>query len=387
MLEKLTDWKYIAVIIFLVIIGVAIPFLWNDELSQISSSGPFKENKINILAVGYDSKVNGASRADTIIVISLDVETNKASIIFLPRDTYIDSEKRNFTKLNSSHVYGGVQLTQETIEEMLNIKIDYYLETDFTGFERIIDRLDGVDINVASDLNYEDKAGGLKIDIPAGEQNLNGEEALHYVRYRDSRGDVGRIERQQKFVNAVLAKVLSPSIVVKVPGIIKEVNDAVNTNIPIQDFTPFLNTAKEIDLSQVETKMLPGEAEYINGISYWVPDNEETEIMVDNLIRNKSYIQNKEYQIKVLNGVGESGAASETAELLEKYGFEINDVENADNYDYQRSLIKYYSEEDEKKASQIAELIDAEIEFVEDDKEDNDKKLEVIVGAGYEKSV
>ncbi len=387
MLEKLTDWKYIALIIFLVIIGVAIPFLWNEELSQISSSGPFKENKVNILAVGYDSNVNGPSRADTIILISLDVETNEAGLIFLPRDTYIASQNRNFTKLNSSHVYGGIELTQEVVEEMLKIDIDYYLETDFTGFEKIIDRLGGVDINVSQHLNYVDKAGGLYIDIPAGQQNLNGKEALEYVRYRDGRGDIGRIERQQKFIDAVLARVLSPSIVPKVPGIIKEVNEAVNTNIPIQDITPFLNTAKEINLSQIESKMLPGTARYINGISYWVPDLEEAEIMVDSLVRNKSYIQNKEYQLRVLNGVGQANAASNTAEMLEKYGFQIADVGNAGKYDYQNSIIKYYNQEDEKTASQIAELLGGQIEYVEDAEENLNKNIEIIVGAGYEKSV
>lgn len=390
MLEKLTDWKYIALIIFLVIIGVAIPFLWNEELTQVSSNGPFKENKVNILAVGYDSNVNGPSRADTIILISLDVESNEAGLIFLPRDTYINSPKRNFTKLNSAHVYGGIELTQETVEEMLKIDIDYYLETDFTGFERIIDRLGGVDINVSRNLNYVDKAGGLYINIQAGQQTLNGEKALQYVRYRGTRGDIGRIERQQKFVDAVLARVLSPSIIPKVPGIIKEVNDAVNTNIPVQDITPFLNTAKEIDLNQIETKMLPGKPEYINGISYWIPDLEETEIMIDSLVRDKSYIQNKEYQLRVLNGVGQARAASNTAELLEKYGFQIAEIGNAGKYDYPNSIIKYYNQEDEKTASQIAELLGGQIEFVEDvedTEEDLNKNIEVIVGAGYEKSV
>ena len=388
MLEKLTDWKYIALIIFLVIIGVTIPFLWNDDLSKISG-GPFKDNKVNILAVGYDSNVNGPSRADTIILISLDVDNNEAGLIFLPRDTYVNSEKRKFTKLNSSHVYGGIELTQETVEEMLNVNIDYYLETDFTGFEKIIDRLGGVNINVSKNLNYVDKAGGLYINIKKGQQNLNGEEALQYVRFRDARGDIGRIERQQKFIDSVLEKALSPSIVTKIPGIIKEVNKAVNTNIPIKDITPFLNTAKEIDLSRIETKMLPGKAEYINGISYWVPDLEASKIMVDNLVRNKSYIHNKEYELRVLNGVGESGAASNTADLLEKYGFQILDIGNADRYDYDKSIIKYYNQKDQKTASQIAELLGGKIMYIESNTENqNEKKeIEVIVGEGYNQSV
>lgn len=384
MLEKLTDWKYIAIIIFLVIIGIGIPFIWNSELSQIDPNNPFQENKVNILAVGYDSDVNGPTRADTIILISLDIDTNEAALVFLPRDTYIDSPKRNFTKLNSSHVYGGVKLTQQTIEDMLDIKIDYYLETNFKGFEKIIDKIGGVNIEIAHNLNYVDKAGGLYIDIPAGQQNLNGKEALQYVRYRDFRGDIGRIERQQKFIDAVLRKVLSPTIITKVPGIIKEVNNAINTNIPLTDISPFINTAKKIDLNQIEKKMLPGEAKYINEISYWVPNLKAAEIMVDNLIRNKSYIQNKSYQLRILNGVGESGAASETAELLEKYGFQITEIANADNYDYQKSVVNYYTKENKKTAAKIAELINGKTNYIQNK---SNKTIEIIVGAGYKESV
>lgn len=383
MIEKLTDWKYISLLIFLVIIGLTAAYLWNDELSQISTEGPFEENKVNILAVGYDSNLNGPSRADTIILISLDIDTDEAGLIFLPRDTYINSSKRNFTKLNSSHAYGGIKLTRETIEEMLKVDIDYYIETDFKGFEKIIDRLGGVKLTVSEPLNYVDKAGGLYINIAAGQQNLNGKKALQYVRYRDDRGDIGRIERQQKFVDAVLAKVLSPSIITKIPGIIKEVNNSINSNIPIQDITPFINTAKEINLNQIETKMLPGEPKYINGISYWVPDTNEVNIMVDNLVRNKAYINNKNYELTVLNGVGKAGVASNTADLLKKYGFKINYIGNADHYNYQNSIVEYYDQSDKKTASQIAELLGAQSEYIDNFEKSTDKNIKVIIGAGY----
>lgn len=384
MLEKLTDWKYISLIIILVLIGISIPYVFNGEFSRISG-GPFSDSKINILAVGYDSNVNGSTRADTIILISLDVETNEAGIVFLPRDTYINLEDKNFTKLNSSHVYGGIELTQETVEELLSVNIDYYLETDFQGFEQIIDRLGGVDIYVEKDLHYVDKAGGLYINIDRGQQNLSGEQALKYVRYRDIRGDIGRIERQQKFIDAVLKKALSPTIIPKLPGIVSEINSTVNTNIPLQDISPFLSVAKEINLSQVESRMLPGEAKYINSISYWVPDMQETEIMVENLIKNKSYINNKKYQLTVLNGLGKAGVAGETAELLKNYGFKIEDVSNADNYNYQHSIIKYYSDQDQDTAEKIAELLDAELEKV-DSEDDLNGKIEIILGHDYDLS-
>ena len=384
MLEKLTDWKYISLIIVLVLIGISIPYVFNGEFSRISG-GPFSDSKINILAVGYDSDVNGATRADTIILISLDVETNEAGIVFLPRDTYINLADKNFTKLNSSHVYGGIELTKETVEDLLSVNIDYYLETDFQGFEQIIDRLGGVDIYVEKNLHYVDKAGGLYINIDSGQQNLSGEEALKYVRYRDLRGDIGRIERQQKFIDAVLKKALSPTVIPKLPGIISEINSTVNTNIPLKDVSPFLSVAKEINLSQVESKMLPGEAKYINEISYWVPDMQETEIMVENLIKNKSYINNQKYQLTVLNGLGKAGVAGETAELLKNYGFKIENISNADNYNYQRSIIKYYSNQDQDTAEKIAELLNAELEQV-DNKSELNGKIEIILGHDYDLS-
>lgn len=388
MLEKLTDWKYIALVIFLIIIGVGLPFVWDDDLSKISSTGPYEDTKVNILAVGYDSNVNGPSRADTIILVSLDVETNEAALIFLPRDTRIDSPKFNFTKLNSSHVYGGIELTQKTIAEILDVEIDYFLETDFKGFEKIIDRLGGIDIKVAQRLHYVDNAGGLYINIPAGQQNLNGKKALQYVRYRDKHGDIGRIERQQKFIDAVLKKVLSPKIIPKIPGIVKEVNQAINTNIPLQDFSTFLNTAREINLNKIETKMLPGEPKYIDGISYWLPDKKEAEIMVDNLIRNKSYIKNQEFRLSIYNGVGKAGAASATAELLQKYGFKIDEITNAKNYNYPNSVVKYFDQKDQDTAAEIAELLGGKTEFIENDEAQNsNKKIEVIVGEGYNEAV
>lgn len=385
MLEKLMDWKYISLIIILVLIGISIPYIFNTEFSKISGD-PFIDNKINILAVGYDSEINGASRADTIILISLNVDTNEAGIIFLPRDTYIDLESKNFSKLNSSHVYGGIELTRNTIEEFLAVDVDYYLETDFIGFEKIIDRLGGIEVDVEKNLNYDDKAAGLNINISEGRQNLDGEEALKYVRYRDNSGDIGRIERQQKFIDAVLEKVISPSIITKLPGIIAEINSSVNTNIPLKDINPFIKIAKEIDLSRIESRVLPGNPEYINGISYWVPDKEEIKIMVENLIKDKSYIKNKDYQLTILNGLGKSGVAGKAADLLEKYGFQIEEVGNADNYNYQNSIVKYYSEQDKKTADRLAELLNAEIEYVENES-DLKGKMEVILGQNYDPSV
>lgn len=384
MLEKLTDWKYISLIIFMLIIGIAFAYIWNDELSQITG-GPFEDNKVNILAVGYDSDINGgASRADTMILISIDIDTNEAGVIFLPRDTYINLESKNFTKLNTSFARGGIELTKATVEELLEIEIDYYLASDFKGFENIIDRLGGIEIEVEKDLYYVDRAGGLYINISEGQQYLSGEDALKYVRYRDRSGDIGRIERQQKFIDAVIEKAISPSTVARLPGIFREINRSIDTDIPIRDISPFLSTAKDIDLNNIEIRTLPGEARYMGGVSYWIVDWDRTQVMVENLVRNKSYINNKNYKLRILNGQGGYGIASNTADLLRKYGFQIEAISNADHFNYQNSLIRYFNEADQTTADKLAVLINAETEFAEDDSAA--KKLEIIIGHDFELS-
>ena len=108
--------------------------------------------------------------------------------------------------------------------------VDYYVIIDIRAFERIIDALDGIDIDVEKRMYYEDPwddDGGLVIDIYPGMQHMTGRKAIQYVRYRDMEGDIGRIRRQQKFMRAVLEKAASPGILPKLPQIIEEVRESV----------------------------------------------------------------------------------------------------------------------------------------------------------------
>jgi hypothetical protein len=180
-----------------------------------------------------------------------------------------------------------------------------------------------------------------------------------------------------------MAKALSPTIIPKIPGILKEVKEAVNTNVPLTDITPFLNTAKDINMSDVEIKMLPGEPKYINGISYWVPDKRSTRIMVDNLIRNKSYLNNENYNLIVLNGAGQAGVAGNTASLLSKYGFSIAEVGNAAEFDYQQSVVTYYHHEDKETAAKLSELLKGKLVFLDNPAQQSSGTIKVIVGKNY----
>lgn len=117
-----------------------------------------------------------------------------------------------------------------------------------------------------------DDDGGLLIDLKPGMQHMDGKTAVTYVRYRDEEGDIGRIERQQKFMKAVMEKVTSPAIITRLPSVIKEVMDSIETDLSFRQMLEFAGTLKEAQKNGLKTDMVPGRPLYISEISYWIPD-------------------------------------------------------------------------------------------------------------------
>ena len=138
--------------------------------------------------------------------------------------------------------------------------------------------LGGVDIYVPKRMYYEDPwddDGGLLIDLYPGRQHMDGKTAVTYVRYRDSEGDIGRIQRQQQFVEACIDKVTSPEIITKIPDIIREVYNAVDTDMNFRELLELAGAVKAAQKNGLVTDMVPGYPLYIDEISYWIPDVEE----------------------------------------------------------------------------------------------------------------
>ena len=377
--------KYIVIVLVLFIVIVSIvSLIWNRRFSVIEDR-PFSSSRINILFAGYDSTMFSHPRADTIILGSIDLEEKGIGLLFIPRDTRVEVPGHGKDRINASRAYGGIDLLKETVENFLDVPVDYYVETDFKGFVRIIDSIGGVEIDIEKPLNYVDEAGGVYIDLPAGETQLDGEKALQYVRYREkTMGDIGRVERQRKFINALVEEVLRPNIVVKLPGIFKEVRNSVETDIPVRDITPFMNFFQDLNYDQIKTEMVPGVPEYIGGASYWIANEEEVEIVVNNLVRSKEYIDNNRYHLSIYNGSGEAGVAGNLASRLRKYGFRIDTIDNADHFDYDTSLIKYYCDEDKNTAVEIKNLIEGKVEYIEEVDGNFAENIKIIIGEDYE---
>lgn len=248
------------------------------DLAQAGDEEPAAEavatKPETVLVIGVDKRdPNEAARSDTIMLVAMDPRKPQVDIISIPRDTRVKIPGRGYDKINAAHAYGGPELLMSTINELLGSRVSKYVEVDFQGFEKIIDVLGGVEIEVDKRMYHPEE----NIDLQPGLQLLDGHKALGFVRYRkdDPGGDVTRIGRQQKFVQALIDQSLKLSIIPKIPKLVNEIIHYVDTNLSVKDMLSMALAMKNLDTSAVNTYMLPGEGRYINDISYWVIDNKE----------------------------------------------------------------------------------------------------------------
>ena len=275
--------------------------------------------RINVLLLGIDDGDSEAAesepkRTDAIILLSFDPQNNKVAVLSIPRDTkVILPGHKDPEKINAAYAYGGHNLTKGTVESFLGVPMDHYVIINIQAFQRIIDAIGGIDIDVEKRMYYEDPwddDGGLVINLQPGMQHMDGKTAITYVRFRDEEGDIGRIGRQQKFMKAVMEKITSPAIITKLPSVIKEVMSSVKTDLSFRQLLEFAGTLKEAQKNGLKTDMVPGRPLYIEGISYWIPDitklrqtlADTLDISMSSSMRSAMEKESREYESSIPSG-------------------------------------------------------------------------------------
>ena len=302
---------------------------------------PFNgKRQVFILLLGEDdtgirNKARGLS--DTIILISIDLDTKYVAAISIPRDTRVDLDGYGgMCKINSAHVHGGPTLVELAVSGLTGIRPDYYVKTNVSGFKGLVDALGGVQIDVDRNMRYNDNWGNLHINLKKGLQTLNGEQAVGYVRFRhEARGDLARIERQQKFIKALVKKAIAPQNLPKLPWTVKAFLKNVETDMSPSDVLYLAKFASQIDVGQVNTEIIPGIPESIGGISYLIPNMEQ----IPKVVQDTFFPKPPMPKVEVLNGSGKVGAAQTVANTLKEYGYEIVNVGNADSFEYASTQI------------------------------------------------
>lgn len=333
--------KKVILIMFFVLLLVALIFLLKYFGVFPFSSDIMSCNRLNILIVGCD-EIENHGRADTIVLLSISPKTKDALILSIPRDTRVEIPGRGMDKINHAYAFGGESLLTKTVSSFLDVPIHFYAVADFNGFVYIIDELGGVEIDVEKEMHYVDKAGGVEINLHPGKQILNGEKALQYIRFRyDKLGDLGRIKRQQKLALAVIKKMINFDSMIKIPQISEGMKDYIETNIEARDTVALANLFRGVNQEKFRIETVQGEPVYIEGISYLEPNVEEVQQRVKSLI----YGKNSGMKVEVLNGNAMTGIAHKIANDLELQGFEIVNLGNADNFNYEKTKIIIYSKE------------------------------------------
>ncbi|MGY0067795.1 LCP family protein [Streptomyces sp. QTS137] len=402
--------------------------------ARIERVDPFRDMKnrpeaghgMNILLVGTDGREELGARerrkyrlggtpcncTDTIMIVHISEDRERASVVSLPRDSYamtpahtdrVSGEKHEGhpVKLNAAYAEGGPQLTVRTVEKMTRVKIDHYLELDFTSFMKTVDVVGGVELCTGEPLK-DDRTG---LDLPAGRHTLGGGEALQYVRARhvDGAADLSRIKRQQHFMAALVDRATSSGILLN-PVKFRDVTRAVLGSVRADKG---FGTDEMLDLGRAMRSFSPASSEFttvplgkaghtVEGIGAtvaWDPEKSEDifqALREDEPLSARSSpdaarrvpVDPRQIRVQVENGTGTKGLGRRVDAALAATGFNTTNVPvNAADRSVERTVVAYDPRWDRSAKSLAAALPGSELRAVNG----QGATLKVIAGSDFEK--
>ncbi|MFO7928516.1 MAG: LCP family protein [Candidatus Humimicrobiaceae bacterium] len=246
------------------------------------------QDPVTVLLMGRDSRdvEEERGRADSIMLLHINPEEAKASLLSIPRDTLIEIPGYGEDKINAAYAYGGEELMIKTVSEFLDADINHYVTIDFNGFVELIDALEGVDIVV--DRPLEDPKSGA--NFSPGEHHLTGEQALAYTRSRSTElGDIGRIQRQQQLFRALVEQKLNVKYMSDIPYYFNILIENTRTDLNILTIMKYSKAVLSFSTENFQTAIIPSHSDWIEDgtISVQVPDVEEARIMWDRILKGE----------------------------------------------------------------------------------------------------
>ncbi len=335
-------------------------------------SPPRAGERINVLLLGLDQRpadTGSPSRSDTMMVATIEPRTGTAALLSIPRDLWVAIPGMDggtmYHKVNTAHFWGqywrypdgkndngGPELAKRTVEYNLGIRIHYYVRIDFKGFEKAVDLIGGLDIDVPHDIvdhayPLENDVGVTTVRFSAGRQHMDGKTALRYARTRNPDNDFGRMARQRQVLMAFREQALRLDLVPKLPQLVTTMRDAFDTDIPWDQMLSLANLARGVEAESITTHaidssmvvwnepiegaLLPKQAEIQKLIS---------EVFFDPLLKEEAAT------IELQNGTSKDGLAGATGEMLSRRGFNVTRVQQADANTYAQTQIYLYAQKE-----------------------------------------
>lgn len=250
-----------------------------ERNSSISRTEPVEleeRQPFSILLLGIDERQRDSGRSDTMIVLSVNPQTNNTLMVSIPRDTYTQIVGKNIKdKINHAYAFGGIEMSMNSVEKLLNIPIDYVAKVNMEGFEQVINTVGGIQVENAlafQEGNYTFKKGDITLD---------GEAALAYVRMRkeDPQGDFGRQNRQKQVIQAVIEEGTSLKTLLKYQNIFDILGNNISTNLTFDQIKELQQSYRESLSNIQQIHFEKGKGKTIHGVWYYMMDsNELTEV-------------------------------------------------------------------------------------------------------------
>ncbi len=370
--KKRKTWKIVLLVILLILLicggvfayrvykngwglsGMLATVVGHDEYTKKD----LKEFRCLVLGISTDEE--GALLTDTIMVASYNPNTQKATLLSIPRDTFTGKNTKKAVasqKINSLYsINEDPQDVLDAVNDLTGLGLEYYVIVKTEGFIQLVDAIGGVTFNVPIDMDYDDTSQDLHIHLKAGEQLLDGDKAEQLVRFRHNNdgttypeeygdNDLGRMRTQREFMMAVLKQTAKVENIFKLGEILDVAEQNVTTNINFdvaKDYIPYI---VEFNTENLFTATLPGTTppwNQTNGVSIFVADENETEKMIQELFYDRDLEQEQtegtledgntvdtntvskaDVTIEVLNGSGNSEKLNQAIKELEGAGYEV----------------------------------------------------------------
>lgn len=249
------------------------------------------DDHVSILFIGVDSGEeieNNKSRSDALLLATFNKDSNTVKLLSIPRDSYVYIPEVGYsTKINHAHAFGGARATVETVEEFLNVPVDYYVRVNFNAFVDLVEAIDGIWYNVPYEIS-EPNSGNKRdsIHLYPGYQHLDGEETLALARTRKHDSDLQRGRRQQEILMTIADEVLSTSSLLKLDDVMTAVGKNMSTNLKMPEIRGFFSYALDGDI-EIDTLNLDGIGDYMDdGVWYFQVDEESRQEIQETLRRH-----------------------------------------------------------------------------------------------------
>jgi len=327
---------FLAAIIVGAIIGYTVTLIYKPTLIPPQFRVGSLRDPETVLLLGVDvvytdlgarkkkiDQVAFTGRTDTIMVCRLDPYRNALSILSIPRDTQASIPGHGQQKINGANAIGGVELARQTVSEMLGIPIDHYVVLNVHGLVELVNELGGITVMVPKKMKYMDWTAKLKIDLEPGPHTLTGNQAMGFVRFRhDALGDIGRVQRQQLFMHAVMDKALQPESWSHLPQLMVIGQQYIETDMSPSEIVEMATFARAVPKPNQSMVLLPGT---FAGNGDWATSKADIRRMVARLM-GSSFVNadRPDVRISIVNESSFPQLAQKVARFLRAKGYPVN---------------------------------------------------------------